>query len=96
MSSKRASKKESQNAKSNTNKTDKRASSLASDDKNGLIRSADYDELSNDYKPEAIDHEKYETFRRIASAEEIEELGIVYSTGFFLINICLIITFAYK
>jgi len=74
MSSKKASKKESQ--KSSTNKNDKRASSLASDDKNGSIRSADYDELSTDYKPEAIDHEKYETFRRIASAEEIEELGI--------------------
>jgi hypothetical protein len=78
-SKKQTTKKESQNTKTkNTNKNDKRASSLASDDKNGFIRSADYDELSTDYKPQAIDHEKYETFRRIASAEESEELGIFY------------------
>ena len=75
MSSKKANNSKS---KSNANKTDKRAQSLAQDNRNGSLRSADYDELStgDELKPEPLDPEKYETFRRIASAEESEELGI--------------------
>lgn len=75
------------NAKSKANKkSDKRDVSLGADNKNGSLRSADYDELSTDYKPEPLDPEKYETFRRIASAEESEELGIYLQTivSFFL------------
>ncbi|CAG2165788.1 unnamed protein product [Oppiella nova] len=80
MSSKKANNSKS---KSNANKTDKRAQSLAQDNRNGSLRSADYDELStgDELKPEPLDPEKYETFRRIASAEESEELDTFYNAS---------------
>lgn len=56
-------------------KGDKSSLILASDDKNGYLSTADDDELNSVYQPDSIDQEKYETFRRIASAEESEELG---------------------
>ncbi|CAG2106385.1 unnamed protein product [Medioppia subpectinata] len=70
------------NSKSAANKSSKRAQSLAADNRNGSLRSADYDELSTDgLKPEPLDPEKYETFRRIASAEESEELDTFYNAS---------------
>ncbi|CAG2106384.1 unnamed protein product, partial [Medioppia subpectinata] len=70
------------NSKSAANKSSKRAQSLAADNRNGSLRSADYYELSTDgLKPEPLDPEKYETFRRIASAEESEELDTFYNAS---------------
>ncbi len=62
-----------------TNGHHSKASSLltASDDEH--TESADYDEISSNsaqnQPDDDIDHEKVEAFRRIASAEEIEEMS---------------------
>lgn len=73
-----------QNSKSkgkNKSKKDKNSEKLSfsgdENEKNGHHVSADYDEISTVYSNESIvDNEKAEAFRRIASAEEIEEIGI--------------------
>ncbi|KAI2802875.1 hypothetical protein BLOT_006997 [Blomia tropicalis] len=48
--------------------------SLLSDEQFETVDSIDYDEIST-LKSDGIDHEKCEAFRRIASAEEIEEMS---------------------
>lgn len=73
-----------QNSKSkgkNKSKKDKNSEKLSfssdGNEKNGHHVSADYDEISTVYSSESIvDNEKAEAFRRIASAEESEEIGI--------------------
>lgn len=60
--------------KGKSSKSNGHKASLLSDENFDSTDSVDYDEIST-LKSDGIDHEKVEAFRRIASAEEIEEMS---------------------